>query len=479
MINEIMNDFLDITNFIFAGNTEELQKLFLLYFRNHHDKILFSTNSSTYGVSFGDNVIRFKPNDSGLFNFITKLYLSDRPFDLFLLTGSFYSNGEIRNEGFEQVDSAKNLINECLSTEGKSISPGPLSFDTMSVQNASSIFFHLKTDAYYASNYLYVLNQQYIQNPNVLNDATFIQKYRANGLAFKISEHALTKYENNKLLVSQTALPSIDKFLNYLNHIDLTKKKSIIVYIAYAEFPILLSKLVSKINPNTLEKLRGYITIILTSIHNCDYYTWDLFKDTKTDKLWYNTGKTWSDILDIFNVRVNILRSDQSLGILYDLLNERMRMISGIQLNTSLINRNQVEPIYNALNFMYYHLKNNISLPSFRLRHFLNKKLFNFQNNLVFNSHMDNIYGLYTATSFFYDGDENINTNDLKNVSEPCSGSTVIITGSSDNNVKKKYCVNTHMNSCGKSWKALDGSISGSCYRCDASLCKTDIRSSV
>ena len=65
----------------------------------------------------------------------------------------------------------------------------------------------------------------------------------------------------------------------------------------------------------TREKFIKNSKIIFTNTQNRDEFTSELFNDRRTDTLWYNNGKTWMDLLNLYNPIIFFPRFDQSINI--------------------------------------------------------------------------------------------------------------------------------------------------------------------
>ena len=284
-------------------------------------------------------------------------------------------------------------------------------------------------------------------------------------------------------------IPQIEKFIAYLINFKFESSKKIVVYITYSEFPILLSKLSSRFTKKFMDTMSESLVFILSNIHNIEIYSWDLFNDPKTDTLWYNQGYTWYELLSNFEVKIHIPRVDQSMFHLYSLINDYLK--NGVFLNTDvdlkLGNTSQpaLEAVFNALQLIYHFNKNNINIRSYISSYFQNARLLQFNNNIVFNNNMDSIYGLYVATTYFFENEESIGTrnvsSNVKNANaftfikgDECRPVTTII-GRKDDSKITNICVRKISNCDGFAHRVPSSSLvlKNVCFRCLNELCKS------
>jgi hypothetical protein len=504
VLESIFGQYPNCNHFIFPGTTPSLSLLINEYFRYYPEKILYSVNSSQIGSDYNDNVFRLLPNDYGLNNFIANLYLKNKNFDLFFFTGSYYTQEKgIISEGNEQISNSISIINEFLKSIGKTMTTNPIQFSYNLLADFNiNLNANITQNDYYNTNFYTALNIPYVPNTNAIEDSEFYSQYYLNSttLFFRVSDRSISSYNNGVVsYADNTFIPQIEKFITYLLNFNFTKNKSIVVYISYAEFPILLSKLASRLSTQFMESIEDHLIFILSNIHNKDDYTWDLFNNNKTNTLWYNNGYKWYDLLKLFNVKIHFPRTDQSMFYLYSLINEHFLNLINYDLKLDKTAQPGIEAVFNALNLLYHFSKNNINIRSFITSFFQNSKLLQFQNNLVLNNNMDSVYGVYVATTFFFEGElaigsRNFNlieqlNNNLNN-SEQIMRQVTRSTASSSNSrgctasnatiidvtsrpqliqdlclKKPKECGNATI--AAKSYK-----IKNNCYKCSAKVCK-------
>ena len=411
------NNYIDCNQFIYSGETPFLSILIDIYFRYYPEKILYSINSAGTGSDYNDNVFRLVPNNYGLNNFIANIYLQNKNFDLFYFTANYYTTtGTILVGDGETIITTQYIINEFLKSIGKTMIPNPIAFSINTlVEFNQNLKKNMSLNEYDTINYYAKFNIPYVINTDALSDADFNAKYfdndDTNSLFYRVSDKAISTANNGVITYfDDKYIPQIEKFISYLLNFNYNSGKSIVVFIAYPEFPILLSKLASRFSIEFMENMMGSLVFILSNIHNKDKYTWDLFNDPKTDTLWYNSGYTWYSLLQKFNVKIHFPRTDQSMFYIYKLLNfslmDYFYEIYQIYIDLKIDYTAQpaIEAVYNALNLVYHFHKNNINIRSYITSYFQNSKLLQFQNNLVFNSNMDNVFGVYVATTFFFEG---------------------------------------------------------------------------
>jgi hypothetical protein len=512
-LESIFNQNPDCNHFIFSGTTIYLSMLINEYFRYYPEKIIYSVNSSQIGSDYNDNVFRLLPNDYGLNNFIANIYLKNKNFDLFFFTGSYYTQANgIISEGVEQISTSLSVINDFLKSIGKTMKPNPVPFLLNSLEDFNlNLRTYTSQADYYSTNYYTSLNIPYVPNSKALEDNEFYSQYynSSPNLFYKVSDKAISSYNTNNGVITysdNSIIPQIEKFISYLYNYDFTSEKSIVVYISYAEFPILLSKLASRFNVDTMKKMENTLVFILSNIHNRDEYTWDLFNSNKTNTLWYNNSYNWYNLLDLFNVKIHFPRCDQSMFYLYSLLNNYFLELIEYDLKLDRTAQPGLEAVFNALNLVYHFNKNNINIRSFITSYFQNSKLLQFQNNMVFNSNMDSIYGVYVATTFFFEGetaigsrnftlleqltnnelniDQNINRQITRSTAsdqafikgDKCRPVTSVITKTSSSQLKLVLC--ERKRDCGVATKTAknDRLLKDTCYRCNAAVCKKVVK---
>ena len=411
------NNFIDCNQFIYSGETPFLSILIDIYFRYYPEKILYSINSAGTGSDYNDNVFRLVPNNYGLNNFIANIYLQNKNFDLFYFTANYYTTkGTILVGDGETITTTQSIINDFLKSIGKTMIPNPIAFPINTlVEFNLNLKKNMSLFEYDTVNYYTKFNIPYVINTDALNDTDFKEEYYdnddTNSLFYRVSDKAISTSNNGVITYfDDKYIPQIEKFISYLLNFNYNSGKNIVVFIAYPEFPILLSKLASRFSTEFMENMMGSLVFILSNIHNKDTYSWDLFNNNKTDTLWYNNGYTWYSLLQKFNVKIHFPRTDQSMFYIYKLLNSYLkdyfREKYDIELDLKIDSTAQpaIEAIYNALNLVYHFHKNNINIRSYITSYFQNSKLLQFQNNLVFNSNMDNVFGVYVATTFFFEG---------------------------------------------------------------------------
>jgi hypothetical protein len=233
------------------------------------------------------------------------------------------------------------------------------------------------------------------------------------------------------------------------------------------------------------------LIFVLSNIHNIDIYSWELFNDPKTDILWYNQGYTWYNILSNFNVKIHVPRVDQSMFHIYSLINNYLNNFifnnPNIDLKLGSTSQPALEALFNALQLIYHFNKNNINIRSYISSYFQNAKLLQFNNNIVFNSNMDNIYGLYVATTYFFENEDSIGTRNpnrstnrnpnlttpVKNPKDECSAKILTISSRSAPNLRT-FC-SSETKPCGIAYvpKGMDKTKlnNSTCYRCLEEVC--------
>ena len=492
-LEETFNLHPNVDQFIFSGTTIFVNILIENYFRYYPEKILYCVNSSQSGSDFNDNIIRLLPNDYGLNNFIANLYLRKNNFDLFYFTSSEYTkNDGIIQEGQLQINTTKKVIDDFLVEQNRQITTNPILF---SLQNPEDFYNNMNINMaatdYYSLNYYTILDIPYVPNEKAINDLEFSSKYADGGTKVlnRISDKGIVSYNNGIITYSDKIIPQIEKFIAYLINFKFESSKKIVVYITYSEFPILLSKLSSRFTKKFMDTMSESLVFILSNIHNIEIYSWDLFNDPKTDTLWYNQGYTWYELLSNFEVKIHIPRVDQSMFHLYSLINDYLK--NGVFLNTDvdlkLGNTSQpaLEAVFNALQLIYHFNKNNINIRSYISSYFQNARLLQFNNNIVFNNNMDSIYGLYVATTYFFENEESIGTrnvsSNVKNANaftfikgDECRPVTTII-GRKDDSKITNICVRKISNCDGFAHRVPSSSLvlKNVCFRCLNELCKS------
>jgi hypothetical protein len=418
-----------ISYFFCSLPTNYISILFEAYFKYNHQQILLSTGSSQFNINYQDNVFRFLQNDTPLINFIANFYLKEPlSFDLIYIPGEFINGlgtGRTNFFGFTDIVSNTAIINNYLTTIGKSMVNNPTILTQQPPSMTRAEFVNqmaatLSDPDYYlpGNNYFQTNIMQYLINP----ESSFNEEFRA-------------KYDQSTLSVinwivydiwfnSGTQVPDFNRMSYieilciYILFFDYTQTKDMVFMITNYNFPSFLSALYYYLGlyaefynkPDVVSQFKTKARFILTNTNNLQQYTYPLFTDTQTDTLWYSSGKTWNDLLNYYSVSICIPRTDQSMYVLVEKLSRDLNMRSqGKYFDISLTPPILLTPVYNAVEFLFHFVQNGIDLGPFILTYFFNSKLLQYGDNVVFNSNMDNIYGVVVLTSFFNTGKAVIN----------------------------------------------------------------------
>jgi len=174
---------------------------------------------------------------------------------------------------------------------------------------------------------------------------------------------------------------------------------------------------------------------------------------------------------------------------MYTLLNNALNdsIFSGTNIDLKLGNSSQpaIEAILNALQLIYHFNKNNIDIRSYISSYFQHSKLLQFQNNIVLNSNMDCVYGLYVATTYFYEdsigvkdmsrGPSSANSTVLSvKPGDTCKPITAILNKTSSSAIISALCF-SKPTTCGIAIKTPASALflKNTCFRCSADLCNT------
>jgi hypothetical protein len=418
-----------ISYFFCSLPTNYISILFEAYFKYNHQQILLSTGSSQFNINYQDNVFRFLQNDTPLINFIANFYLKEPlSFDLIYIPGEFINGlgtGRTNFFGFTDIVSNTAIINNYLTTIGKSMVNNPTILTQQPPSMTRAEFVNqmaatLSDPDYYlpGNNYFQTNIMQYLINP----ESSFNEEFRA-------------KYDQSTLSVinwivydiwfnSGTQVPDFNRMSYieilciYILFFDYTQTKDMVFMITNYNFPSFLSALYYYLGlyaefynkPDVVSQFKTKARFILTNTNNLQQYTYPLFTDTQTDTLWYSSGKTWNDLLNYYSVSICIPRTDQSMYVLVEKLSRDLNMRSqGKYFDISLTPPILLTPVYNAVEFLFHFVQNGIDLGPFILTYFFNSKLLQYGDNVVFDSNMDNIYGVVVLTSFFNTGKAVIN----------------------------------------------------------------------
>ena len=428
-INTKLLSYSNITYFFCSLGTNYISILFESYFKYHHQQILLSTGSSQINANYQDNVFRFLQNDYPLFNFISNFYFKEPlSFDLIYIPGEFINRlgpGKTDFYGFAEILSDTTIINDYLTTIGKQMIENPyvLTQQQPFMSREQFVFqmrLTLSNPDYYSpgNNFFQTNIMQYAINTEVESNPKFKSKYDANTLSI------INWKIYNLWFDSQTQIPNFNRMSYieilciYIIFFDYTQTKDMVFIITNYNFPSFLSavyyylgifsKLYNK--PDVIAQFQTKARFILTNTNNLNEYTYNLFTDPQTDTLWYNTGKNWNDVLDYYSTRICIPRTDQSMYVLVEKMSRALNLRSqGKYFDISLSPPILLTPIYNAVEFLFHFVQNEIELGPFILTYFFNSKLLQYGDNLVFNNYMDNIYGVIVLTTFFDSGTSVIN----------------------------------------------------------------------
>jgi len=428
-VSDKLTQYSYITYFFSSLETDYISILFDAYFKYNHQQILLSTGSSQLNVNYQDNVFRFLQNDTPLINFVANFYLKEPlSFDLIYIPGEFINGlgaGRTDFYGFTDIVSDTAIINKYLTTIGKSMVPNPTILTQQSPSMTRDEFVTqmsttLSNPDYYlpGNNYFQTNITQYLINPESFFNPEFRAKYDPDTLS------VINWIVYNVWFDSGTQVPDFNRMSYieilciYLLFFDYTKSKDMVFIITNYNFPSFLSAVYYYLGryaelynkPDVVSQFKSKARFILTNVNNLQQYTFPLFTDTQTDTLWYNSGKTWNDLLNYYSVSICIPRTDQSMYVLVEKLSRDLNMRSqGKYFDISLTPPILITPIYNAIEFLFHFVQNGIDLGPFILSYFFNSKLLQYGDNLVFNSNMDNIYGVIVLTSFFNTGTAVIN----------------------------------------------------------------------
>jgi hypothetical protein len=398
--------------------------LFEAYFKYNHEKIVFSTGSSGLLVNFQDNVFRFAQNDYSLINFISNLYFKEPlAFDLIYIPGQFFTGrgaGTTDFIGFEEILTDNIVINEYLATTNRFMVENPFVLTNQPVGMTRNQFVGqmrstLSNPDYYApgNNFFQTNIQQYTINFNALNTPSFVSKYglpAMDVIAWKI---------NNLWIDPQSQVPNVQRMSYieilcvYLLFFDYSQNKDMVFIITNYNFPVFISAVYYYLplfalqydRPDAFDLFKTKARFVLTGLSNRSEYTYDLFTDPQTDTLWYNYGKTWYETIMFFDTRICVQRIDQSMFVLLDKMSRDLNMRSGGRyVDISSTPQPAIISAYNAVEFLFHFVQNEIDVGPFILSYFNNAQLLQYGDNLVFNSNMDNVYGVNLLSYFFYEG---------------------------------------------------------------------------
>lgn len=425
-IYSTLSKYTDITYFICSFGSEQLEILQQVYFKYNKKITLLSTSSAKTSLKLHDNIVRFLPSDYTLVNFISNYIFNDTQYcyDCVFIGGSFYQlEGQPVFGNLPQISETIAVIEDYLHLTNRHIVKSPLITDNNNDLNVPSLVDSIKNNLdvnlnpnYYKSNFYSNYIIQYIQNST--NGYSTQQQH----IIFNqwLNDYPVAEVTNWKVFESYI-LPNmtidyskwaiIYHFMLYITFFDYSQKKKIILFMSNFQFPAFLS-IVTYLIPifenifNKTELLLKFIKnskIIFTNTQNRDEFTSELFNDRRTDTLWYNNGKTWMDLLNLYNPMIFIPRFDQSINIFINKLSLELNMYSSnnkyIDLSTSspvfLI------PIYNALQFVFHFYKNGLNINNYILNYFLKSNLLYFGNNLIFDENMDNVFNIIIGTSYF------------------------------------------------------------------------------
>ncbi len=423
-INAQLNKYPEITRFFCSFPDNFLIVLFEAYFKYNHEKIVFSTGSSGLLVNFQDNVFRFAQNDYPLVNFISNLYFKEPlAFDIIYIPGQFFTGsgaGTTEFIGFEEILTDNKVINEYLATTNRFMVENPFVLTNQPVGMSRTQFVGqmrsaLSNPDYYApgNNFFQTNIQQYTINFNARNNPSFVSKYglpAMDVIAWKI---------NNLWIDPQSQVPNVQRmsFIEilcvYLVFFDYTQNKDMVFIITNFNFPAFISSVYYYLplfaqqynRPDAFNQFKSKARFVLTGLNNRSEYTYDLFTDPQTDTLWYNYGKTWYETIMFFETLICVQRIEQSMFVLLEKMSRDLNMRSGGKyVDISSTPQPAIIAAYNAVEFLYHFVQNGIDVGPFILSYFNNAKLLQYGDNLVFNSNMDNVYGVNLLSYFFYEG---------------------------------------------------------------------------
>ena len=421
-----LSKYTDITYFICSFGSEQLEILQEVYFKFNKKITLLSTSSSKTSLKFNDNILRFLPYDYTLVNFISNYFLKDTEYyyDCVFIGGSFYElEGKPVFGNSSQISETIAFINDYLYLSNRYLEASPIITNNdnnldirSSVQSIFNILDNNTNPNYYHTNCYSNYIMQYIQN-STSNFSTpeqqaifnqWLKDYpNANVTNWKIFESYLLPdltTDNNKWAI-------INYFVLYITLFDYTQKKKILLFMSNFQFPAFLSILTHLIptfenafgKTDILNNFKKKSRIIFTNTQNRNEFTSELLSDVRTDTLWYNMGKTWMDLLDLYNPMIFLPRYDQSINIFINKLSLELNMYNSNNTYIDLSVNSPVAliPIYNAIQFVYHFYKNGLNINNFTLNYFLKSNLLYFGNNLIFDENMDNVFNIIIGTSYF------------------------------------------------------------------------------
>jgi len=466
-INTQLNKYPTITRFFCSFPDNFLIVLFEAYFKYNHEKIVLSTGSTGLLVNFQDNVFRFAQNEYPLVNFISNLYLKEPlAFDLIYIPGQFFTGrgaGTTDFIGFEEILTDNKVINEYLATTNRYMIENPVVLTNQPTgmtrnQFVAQMQSALSNPDYYApgNNYFQTNIQQYTINFNALNTPLFVSKYglpAMDVIAWKI---------NNLWIDPQSQVPNLQRMsyieilCMYLVFFDYTQNKDMIFIITNYNFPVFISAVYYYLplfaqqynRPNAVDQFINKARFVLTGLSNRSEYTYELFTDPQTNTLWYNYGKTWYETISSVETRICVQRIDQSMFVLLEKMSRDLNMRSGGKyVDISSTPQPAIVAAYNAVDFLFHFVQNEIDVGPFILSYFNNATLLQYGDNLVFNSNMDNVYGVNLLSYFFYEGTGSIvNRNILNkatmngvNISLDCSTNPIFLTGATYKQDTQEY----------------------------------------
>jgi hypothetical protein len=436
-INAQFNKYPAIKHFFCSFPDNYLLVIFEAYFKYNHEKIVLSTGSVQTQVNFQDNVFRFAQNDYPLINFISNLYFKESlAFDLIYIPGEFFTGrgaGTTDFQGFNEIITDTTIINEYLITSNRFMIENPFVLTQQPPGLSRSQFVAqmksvLSNPNYYApgNNYFQTNIQQYTINYDVITNPEFVAKYGLDAmdvLAWKI---------NNLWIDAQTQIPNIQRMSYieilciYLVFFDYTQNKDMVFIITNYNFPVFISAVNYYLpifanlydKPDVFNQFTNKVRFVLTGVNNRNEYTYELFTDPQTNTLWYNSGKTWYETISAFETRICVQRIDQSMFVLIEKMSRDLNLRSrGKYIDISTTPQPAIIAAYNAVEFLFHFVQNEIDLGPFILSYFNNATLLQYGDNLVFNSNMDNVYGVNLLTFFFNEGSGSIiNRNIVKDI---------------------------------------------------------------
>jgi hypothetical protein len=423
-IYSILSKYTDITYFITSLSSNQIIILQEVYFKFNKKKTLLSTGSAkTTGLKFNDNIIKFLPSDYTLVNFISNYYFHETNiyYDCIFIGSSYPEYNIFPN--INQLDETIGYINDYLNLTNRKLVINPIITNNNNNLNINETIESIKKTLdsktnpdYYTSNFHSNYIIQYIQNSFYI-DSSQSQKDEFKQWLKDYPEIHITNwrafegYMLPDMSIDTSKLAIIYHFMIYITFFDYTKNKNILLFMSSTEFAPFLSIITylipqfenifnkSGILSNFLKKSR----ILFPNSLNLQEMTSELFNDTRTDTLWYTIGKTWMDLLHLYNPMIFFPRFDQSINILVNKLSLKLNMYSSTNKYIDLTRNSPVLliPIYNAIQFVYHFYKNGININNFTLNYFLKSTLLYFGNNLIFDENMDNVYNIIIGTSYF------------------------------------------------------------------------------